>query len=149
MRFKSASYRGTDGNTNFSRSFNAQRAEQSGRMPATRAAKAWGFKSATTLKEWVDSSEWHHVGKYATIVDYYDVESWLVECESEELSVFFGLPKALTKWGKQNLFAPLVKAIIKKQLASENASVTSLRFKAGYYSSHRPNLPSRTSPKKS
>lgn len=59
-----------------SRSYNAECAEDDGRYPLTRAAKAMGI-SLKTFKEALihicyTSAEWHHVSKYANKVDYYD-----------------------------------------------------------------------------
>ncbi|MBE7443057.1 MAG: hypothetical protein HS119_11445 [Flavobacteriales bacterium] len=63
-------------NNSFSRSFNAECAEEEGRFPLTRAAKVIGlslnhFKEALKLAN-IKTNEWHHVGKFANRVDYYD-----------------------------------------------------------------------------
>jgi hypothetical protein len=62
----------------YSRSYNAEVAEQEGRMPRTRAAAALGVSApafdAGCKAACYRCNEWHHVGKYASRVDYYDVE---------------------------------------------------------------------------
>ena len=63
-------------NQSYSRSLNAENAEADGRLPRTRAAKHLGvsaaaFTAGCAAAGYV-STEWHHVGKYATMVDYYD-----------------------------------------------------------------------------
>lgn len=64
-------------NNSYSRSYNAERAESSGRYPRTRAAKELGLSvkafDAGCKYCGYYSSEWHHVGKFANRVDYYDV----------------------------------------------------------------------------
>jgi hypothetical protein len=91
-----------------SRSRRAQIAELDGRMPATRAAKAWGFKSAATLKKWVRSREWHHVGKFATITDYYNVSEFIEEADICDITDLVGLASDLTAKGREQVLAPLV-----------------------------------------
>ena len=65
-------------NQSYSRSYNAERAEDSGRLPRTRAASRLGVSvkafDAGCEKAGYRSTEWHHVGKYANMVDYYDTE---------------------------------------------------------------------------
>lgn len=63
-------------NQSYSRSFNAEAAEQDGRYPRLRAAKALGlspaaFDAGCKAIGYV-ATEWHHVGKYANEVYYYD-----------------------------------------------------------------------------
>lgn len=63
-------------NQSYSKSANAESAEADGRWPRTRAAKALGlsvaaFDAGCKAAGYV-SREWHHSGKYATQVDYYD-----------------------------------------------------------------------------
>lgn len=65
-------------NNSYSRSYNAERAEAEGRFPRTRAAAHLGlsvaaFDAARRAIGYV-TTEWHHVGKYANPVDYYDAE---------------------------------------------------------------------------
>jgi hypothetical protein len=64
-------------NNSFSRSFNADLAEKEGRHPRGRAAAALGV-SIKAFDAGCDAAgycatEWHHVGKYAACIDYYDV----------------------------------------------------------------------------
>lgn len=62
----------------FSRSYNAHCAEDEGRMPLTRAKRAvaqeFGCSQtvAAAALELLYDGEWHHVGKYAARVAYYD-----------------------------------------------------------------------------
>lgn len=63
-------------NNSYSRSYGASCAEAEGRYSLTRAAKEMGLSSvafkAGLAKAGYRSTEWHHVGKYANTVDYYD-----------------------------------------------------------------------------
>lgn len=63
-------------NQSYSRSHNAECAEHDGRLPRTRAASRLGVSAkafaAGCAHCGYTSTEWHHVGKYATMVDYYD-----------------------------------------------------------------------------
>jgi hypothetical protein len=65
-------------NQSYSRSYNAEIAESEGRLPRNRAAKYLGislkaFDAGCENAEYV-ATEWHHVGKYANCVYYYDCE---------------------------------------------------------------------------
>lgn len=64
-------------NNSYSRSHNAEVAESRDRFPLTRAARHLGLSSsafrAGLLYAGISTDEWHHVGKYANRVDYYDV----------------------------------------------------------------------------
>jgi hypothetical protein len=57
-------------NDSYSRSFNAELAEEHGRLPLTRFCAKFGLVPDLAKRYW--SGEWHHVGKYAACVDYYD-----------------------------------------------------------------------------
>lgn len=63
-------------NDSFSRSYNAEVAEEEGRLPRSRAAKSLGLSTsafdAGCRAAGYRATEWHHVGKYATQVYYYD-----------------------------------------------------------------------------
>jgi hypothetical protein len=64
----------------FSRSYNAHVAEEQGRLPKSRAAKKLNisvpaFEAACKAINYFPT-EWHHVGKYAKRVVYYDTD-WL------------------------------------------------------------------------
>lgn len=64
-------------NNSYSRSYGAECAERNEKFPMTRAAKYLGL-SVKAFKDGLEASgitasEWHHVGKYANEVDYYDV----------------------------------------------------------------------------
>jgi hypothetical protein len=66
----------------FSRSVNAEKAESQGRLPLTRAVDAVyqryhcrGRIPRRVIRSFLEQSwegEWHHVGKYAARVPYYD-----------------------------------------------------------------------------
>jgi hypothetical protein len=111
-----ALYSTLTGGRTASRSLRAQIAEIDGRMPATRAAKAWGFKSAATLKKWVRSREWHHVGKFATITDYYNVREFVEEADICDLTELVGLAADLTAKGREQVLAPLVAKFVTSNL---------------------------------
>jgi hypothetical protein len=61
----------------YSRSYNATVAESEGKLPLTRAAKELRLsQKAFKIGIFISghhACEWHHVGKYARQVDYYDV----------------------------------------------------------------------------
>jgi len=66
----------------YSRSYNAHVAERAGRMPMSRArvavAREFNCSQATAaaaLSHFHDG-EWHHVGKYANCVSYYDTSDY-------------------------------------------------------------------------
>lgn len=63
-------------NNSYSRSYNAQVAESSGRYPRTRAARNMGLSvklfDLGCKAIGYTPTEWHHVGKYANEVVYYD-----------------------------------------------------------------------------
>lgn len=65
-------------NDSYSKSYNAEWAERNGRFPKTRAAKELGLNTKVFDEaRWAinyRSKEWHHVGKYANPVNYYDTE---------------------------------------------------------------------------
>lgn len=65
-------------NDSFSRSFNAEVAESENRLPRSRAAAFCGLSVAAfdagCRAVGYSPSEWHHVGKFAARVDYYDCE---------------------------------------------------------------------------
>ncbi len=66
-------------NGSYSRSYNAENAEADGRLPRTRAAAHLGVSvkafDAGRMACGYTSTEWHHVGKYAAMVDYYDTNT--------------------------------------------------------------------------
>lgn len=76
MRRRRAAYYSRNGS--YSRSANAEAAEDAGRFPRTRAAAYLGLSvkafNAGCLAVGYRATEWHHVGKYANPVDYYDCE---------------------------------------------------------------------------
>lgn len=112
-----ALYSTLTGGRTASRSLRAQIAEIDGRMPATRAARAWGFKSAATLKKWVRSREWHHVGKFAKITDYYNVREFVEEADICDLTELVGLAADLTDKGREQVLAPLVAKFVGSNLS--------------------------------
>lgn len=63
-------------NDSFSRSYNAEVAEDEGRLPRSRAAASLGLSVAAfdagCAAVNYRATEWHHVGKFAVRVDYYD-----------------------------------------------------------------------------
>lgn len=113
---RTALYSTLNGGRTASRSLRAQLAEIDGRMPATRAAKSWGFKSAATLKKWIRSREWHHVGKFATITDYYNVSEFIEEADICDLTELVGLAADLTAKGREQVLAPLVANFVRSNL---------------------------------
>lgn len=94
----------------YSRSYNACEAERAGRMPTTRASRAWGFRSAAALRRWVRTNEWHHVGKYANAVNYYDVERWLNDLcdEASPFAALAGLSKDMYRPGLRRVVRHII-----------------------------------------
>lgn len=104
-------------NKSYSRSFNAERAEVNDRYPLTRAAKHLGisvkaFKNGLDLSG-ITTNEWHHVGKYANMVDYYDVSN-----DSEIVNSYKFWKGAMNKSNK-DVCTPYYKKALKRQ-AREN-----------------------------
>lgn len=71
-----SAYYGRNYGNEYSRSAGAQEAENQGRYPRTKAAKHLGVSvkafDAGCEAAGYRSTEWHHVGKYASMIDYYD-----------------------------------------------------------------------------
>lgn len=86
-------------NNSYSRSCNAEVAESQDRFPLTRAAQYLGLSSAAfkagLSNAGISTNEWHHVGKYANRVDYYDVS-----LDSEIVNSFKFWKGAITKANK-------------------------------------------------
>ena len=65
-------------NNSYSRSRNASLAEEEGRYPKTRAAQAMGVNlkifNMAIQNGIISTDEWHHVGRYAAKVWYYDTK---------------------------------------------------------------------------
>lgn len=81
-------------------SVRAARARREGKLPATEAAREWGFKSPAALRSVVRPCEWHHTGKFARATDFFDVaeavHQWKTPAE-----VPAGLFRALTAKGRE------------------------------------------------
>jgi hypothetical protein len=110
----SAYYSSIHGGGTGSRSRRAQIAELQGKMPASRAAQTWGFKSAKDLRAVVPTNEWHHVGKYANCVDYYDVAGFIEDLS--DFSELAGIRQHLTKRGIKVFLAEAVAQIVASNL---------------------------------
>lgn len=72
-------------NNSYSRSYNAECAQEEGRYPLIRAAKKIGcslaiFKEAIA-NDIISTDEWHHVSKFANKVNYYDTVAILEDIE--------------------------------------------------------------------
>jgi len=68
------------------RSVNAEAAMDSGRMPASHIAKAigQGTTAAFVTQNAPSTGEWHHVGKYASRVKFFDLDTCLEWLSSDE-----------------------------------------------------------------
>jgi hypothetical protein len=80
------------------RSLNARQAEVDGKMPLLRASASVAKSLAITkaaaraLVEAAGPCEWHHVGKYAARVDYYDTRAITAAV------IASGQPTGISKW---------------------------------------------------
>lgn len=99
------------GYVGWSRSRRAAEAESNGILPATRAAKAHGFKSAAALRQCVSRAEWHHTSKYCNPTDYYNVPGDIEEATWQDLG---GWLPHLTRAGKVE-----IKAAIREKLRAQ------------------------------
>ena len=104
-------------NNSYSRSANAENAETENRYPLTRAASylslsVQAFKKGLEFAK-ISTSEWHHVGKYANKVDYYDVSD-----ESEIVNSPKFWQGAKNKANKNYCEAKRIEAL--KNIAKEN-----------------------------
>jgi hypothetical protein len=61
------------GYNGFSMSNNAVEAYDRGLLPASKAAREFGFKNAAALRACVQSSEWHHTSKEFNTTDFFNV----------------------------------------------------------------------------
>lgn len=57
------------------------------------------------------SREWHHVGKYATITDYYNVSEFIEEADICDLTELVGLAADLTAKGREQVLAPWLQTL--------------------------------------
>lgn len=111
---------------------NAVAARSSGRLPATDAAREWGFKSAKALREVISSNEWHHTSKKFNITYFYDVEEKYNDCNLQDFAAIF---PNLNKRGKE-IAKEFVKKKIKENL-NDSPEITNLQWKAGYFHNRR------------
>ena len=81
------------------RSINAEIAMDNGRLPASHIAKeiGKGCTAAFISAHAPSSGEWHHVGKYAQMVDFYDLDTVLEWFETPEAQELFAEHKAERK----------------------------------------------------
>jgi hypothetical protein len=104
-------------NNSYSRSYNAERAEQENRLPRTRAAAHLGVSvkmfDAACDAAGISTSEWHHVGKYANRVDYWDTE----ECNNSY--DFWKFVYQKSKGAKKEVAKQRVKRLIHDQLMTK------------------------------
>ena len=69
----------------FSMSNNAVTAYRRGLLPASRAAKEFGFKSTRDFRACVVPGEWHHTSKHYNATDFFDVGQSIDDAEWREL----------------------------------------------------------------
>jgi len=115
-------------NNSYSRSYNASEAEREGRFPLTKAAEYLGVSVAAMKKGMkhadYTTSEWHHVGKYANRIDYYDA-NYLYN----DYKFWFG---AMTKSNKKHCMDNLVR-IARQKLAEKLNPKTEKQHKEARY----------------
>ena len=71
---------------NFSMSNNAVDAYHRGLLPASKAAREFGFKSTAALRSCVRSGEWHHTSKKFNATDFFDVMEAIEDAEWRDLA---------------------------------------------------------------
>jgi hypothetical protein len=74
---------------------NAVIAHNSGELPATAAAKEWGFKSAKAVRAHFSPSSWHHTSKFFNGTDFFRIDP--ADLGREEMRVLW---PSLTRRGK-------------------------------------------------
>lgn len=114
---------------NYSMSNNAVAAYAAGEMPASKAAKVWGFKSAKALRKCLSPSSWHHTSKFYNTTDFFDVESAYRDAELEDFQSYF---RHLTKRGKR-IALEFAREKIRANLKSDSFSKWDAQWRAGYF----------------
>lgn len=71
---------------NFSMSNNAVDAYHRGLLPASKAAREFGFKSTAALRSCVRSGEWHHTSKKFNATDFFDVMEAIEDAEWRDIA---------------------------------------------------------------
>lgn len=89
------------------RSINAEIAMSNNRLPASHIAKALGkgCTAAFISANAPSSGEWHHVGKYAQMVDFYDLDAvleWFETAEAQELFAEYKAARKAENQAKKN-----------------------------------------------
>lgn len=96
----------------FSMSVNAANAYARGLLPASKAARQFGFKNALAVRCCVHSSEWHHTSKEFNSTDFFDVEEAVAGATWRELA---GWKPHLTRSGWAQIKAR-IRAKLRKQM---------------------------------
>ena len=126
-------------NNSYSRSFSASAAESENRYPLTRAASYLRL-SVAAFKKGLDhanitTSEWHHVGKYANKVDYYDVS------DSGEIANAYKFWKGAKNKANGNICLTAIKNIARANMlekTSPSFEVPSRSYDRSYISLPQP-----------
>lgn len=80
---------------------NAVEAYQTGELPASKAAKEYGFKSAAEVRRLFDPSSWHHTSKFFNCTDFFNIEESIMNMDVSDFCEFYKkASKVLTKRGK-------------------------------------------------
>lgn len=74
------------GYAGYSMSRNAVAAYNRGLLPASKAAKAYGFRSTAAVRACVPVAEWHHTSKEYNATDFFDVSAVLADAHWRDLA---------------------------------------------------------------
>ncbi len=107
------------GYNGFSMSNNAVDAYARGLLPASKAAREFGFKSTAAVRACVHPSEWHHTSKEFNATDFYDVPGTIRDLSWRELATW---RPHLTRTGWASL-----KVVIRAALRDQMAPVSEWR----------------------
>ena len=126
-------------NSSYSRSANAERCEERGCLPLTRAIARVSVLAqcppsvARRVLLAIGSREWHHVGKYATPVDYYETEECAGDCRrrsaveiAERVCTVKERARIVRRWPREAFRAAAERALL-RQLAAYDVLQSRLR----------------------
>lgn len=84
---------------------NAVAAYSAGELPASKAARQFGFKSVAALRRHIRPSSWHHTSKFYNSTDFFDVSSAIDDKDRGELRQMW---PDLTRTGRAMLLPAII-----------------------------------------